>query len=112
MHELSIAMSIVDLAVQEAKSNGNSQLSALEIEVGELSGVDINGLDFSLGIILKSSRMNVDHKILTVSPLSRCNACKKDFQTVRKYVKCPFCGSGDTRLMQGNELRLKSIIVE
>ena len=44
MHELSIALSIVNLAVQEAKNNGNSKLSELEVEVGELAGVDINGL--------------------------------------------------------------------
>ncbi len=112
MHELSIALSIVNLAVQEAKNNGNSKLSELEVEVGELAGVDINGLDFSLGIILKSSRMNVDHKIHTISPLSRCNICKRDFKSTRKYTSCPFCGSKDTRLTKGNELRLKSIIVE
>lgn len=112
MHELSIALSIVNLAVQEAKNNGNSKLSELEIEVGELAGVDINGLDFSLGIILKSSRMDVSHKIHTISPLSHCNICKKDFKTLRKYTSCPFCGSENTRLTKGSELRLKSIVVE
>ena len=112
MHELSIALSIVNLAVQEAQNNGNSQLSELEIEVGELAGVDIEGIDFSLGIILKSSRMNVSHKIDTIAAISHCNICKKDFSVIRKYTSCPFCGSKDTYLKKGHELRLKSIVVE
>jgi hydrogenase nickel incorporation protein HypA/HybF len=39
MHELSIAMSILDGAEEEAENRGGGRLSAIYVKVGSLSGV-------------------------------------------------------------------------
>ena len=39
MHELSIAMSIVELAEEEIERRGNVQITAVHLNLGELSGV-------------------------------------------------------------------------
>jgi len=39
MHELSIAMSILDLAQEEADRNGGATVAAIHLKIGPLSGV-------------------------------------------------------------------------
>ncbi len=40
MHEFSLAMNVVELAEKEAKNHGVSKILEIEIEVGDLSGVE------------------------------------------------------------------------
>ena len=39
MHELSIAMSILDLAEEEALKHDGARVSAIHVKIGEMSGV-------------------------------------------------------------------------
>jgi hydrogenase nickel incorporation protein HypA/HybF len=40
MHELSIAMSIVDMAQEEAERHGGAQVQAVHLKLGRLTGVE------------------------------------------------------------------------
>lgn len=48
MHELSIARSIVELVEEQADNRGASVVEELELEIGHLSGVEIQTLEFAL----------------------------------------------------------------
>ena len=48
MHELSIAMSIVDIAADYAARDNAKCVTEIEIEVGTLAGVVIDALDFAM----------------------------------------------------------------
>ncbi len=48
MHEMSLAASIVDLAVAALNREGGSLVSEVEIEVGNLAGVMVDSLEFCL----------------------------------------------------------------
>jgi hydrogenase nickel incorporation protein HypA/HybF len=50
MHELSIAMSIVDLAIEEAARRGGVQVNAVHLKLGQLSGVVKDALLFSYDV--------------------------------------------------------------
>ena len=50
MHELSIALSIVDGAAEELHRRGLAHASAVYLRVGRLAGVDKEALLFSYGI--------------------------------------------------------------
>ena len=39
-----------------------------------------------------------------------CNACKKTYSTMKYGKTCPYCGSGETWLQQGNEMNIKQIV--
>ena len=39
-----------------------------------------------------------------------CNACKKTYSTLQYGKTCPYCGSGETWLQQGNEMNIKQIV--
>ena len=44
MHELSIALSIINLATKEAEKSNAARVSELELEIGEMAGVNIEAL--------------------------------------------------------------------
>ena len=41
-----------------------------------------------------------------------CNSCKSEYETVRYGKECPYCHSGETWLLQGNECVIKEIEAE
>jgi hydrogenase nickel incorporation protein HypA/HybF len=64
MHELSIALNIVDGVLEEAKRHGCTQVGAVHLRLGPLSGVDPNALLFAYpmaceGTILENSRLEI-----------------------------------------------------
>jgi hydrogenase nickel incorporation protein HypA/HybF len=50
MHELSIAVSIVEIAEEELVRRGGDRIRAIHIELGSLAGVARDALDFSFCI--------------------------------------------------------------
>lgn len=113
MHELSIAMSIMETVEKEALSNNAKAVSEIELDIGVLSGVDTDSLGFVLKNILKEGvfeKCNV--KINSISSTLFCNDCYQisEFQ-VRAY-ECPICKSDKIKIHSGNELKIKSFLIE
>ncbi len=44
MHELSIAMSMIEVAEEESASRGETSVAAIYVKIGALSGVDADAL--------------------------------------------------------------------
>ena len=55
MHELSIALSIINLAIKEAEKSNATRVSELELEIGEMAGVNIEALEFSMSIAMQNT---------------------------------------------------------
>lgn len=113
MHELSIALSILDLVALEAIKQKAREVKEIELEVGRLAGVDISALAFSMKAAQRYSPFEkAQVNIVEVEPLSRCKICGQEFALSRQFGVCPHCHSIETELLHGRELRLKSILVE
>jgi hydrogenase nickel incorporation protein HypA/HybF len=50
MHELSIALSIIDLAEEEMRRHGGDRVRSIRIDLGALAGVATEALQFSFGL--------------------------------------------------------------
>ncbi|MEX0680939.1 MAG: hydrogenase maturation nickel metallochaperone HypA [Balneolales bacterium] len=112
MHELSIAIRIVDIAVQEATDAGAQAVTDLDVEVGSLSGVVIEALDFAMqeavrNTILEHARVN----IIKIMARARCKQCHNEFETDDWFDLCPHCQSVDLEILQGRKLQVKSLKV-
>jgi hydrogenase nickel incorporation protein HypA/HybF len=113
MHELSIAMSIVDIAEEEAQKANIKKFSAIELEIGTLSGIVMEALDFAWPEAVKNSVLeNAERSISEIKAVAQCNDCGHKFEAQTLYDACPECGSYFTRLIQGKELRIKSLTVD
>ena len=113
MHVLSIALSILDLVALEGMKQEAHEVKEIELEVGHWAGVDISALSFSMRAAQRYSPFEKARvTIVEVPPVSHCKVCGCQFAPTHQFCGCPHCHSADTELLQGRELRLKSILVE
>lgn len=113
MHELSIAANIVDYAEDFAREHKASVVSRIEIEVGQLSGVITESLEFAMEEAVKGSVLEKARVVLTETPgRSRCNQCRTEFDNPDWYTPCPHCQSMDSEIIGGKELLIRSVVIE
>lgn len=110
MHELSIAQSIIDIIHQHVPAPDLAKVRSINVLVGAASGVVAESLAFSYtaivaGTPLASSTMEVEHVPYHIS----CRACGVESDQDDGLRICPMCGSSDTIIVSGTELRVKDI---
>jgi hydrogenase nickel incorporation protein HypA/HybF len=112
MHELSIAEHIVEIAVSHLQRDGATSVREIELEIGTLSGIEIDALTFALDVVTKNTPLHdANIRILRVEARSRCNACGNEFVMEDFFSPCPACGAFDNTVVQGEEMRVKSMLV-
>jgi hydrogenase nickel incorporation protein HypA/HybF len=112
MHELSIVMSIVQIATKEASRNGASIVDEIELDIGVLSGVEMDSFDFAW-------QQGVKHTVLqqAVRHVNRipgrgsCLDCATEFPMQQLYDACPACDSQLVNILSGRELSVKTLLV-
>jgi hydrogenase nickel incorporation protein HypA/HybF len=113
MHELSIVMSVVEAAMEVARENRAESISAIELEIGALSGVELDALAFAWPEGVKYSILAQANKTFTLIPgLASCSECNLSFPVDTLYDPCPMCGSYFVQVTRGRELKIKSITLE
>ena len=112
MHELSIAMSIVELAEEEAASRG-VQIEAVHLKLGALSGVVKEALLSCYemaceGTTVQGSRLLVED-IPVIIFCATCNT-QRNLSSVQQLT-CPECGTPSWEVLQGKELEVVALEV-
>jgi len=113
MHEMSIAQSILKLAQQEVMKAEAKIIKEIELEIGELAGIEYESLDFALNTMTRNTAFE-DTKILILKPKGKaqCTDCKHLFEIKSFVSNCPNCKSYNTIVISGKELRVKSLLIE
>ena len=111
MHELSIALSIIELAEEEAERRPDSRITAIHLKLGPLSGVVKDALLGSweiacAGTALEGSSMRIEEVPIMV----HCEACDTD-RTIASMspLCCPVCGKPTPHIVQGKELQVVAL---
>lgn len=113
MHELSIAQNIVDLVLESLPADGNKKVLAVNIKVGEVSGVIPESLEFCFNVIVKDTKLDgAKLKIEKISATAHCNQCKEYFRIEHLLFSCPICFSTDIEILSGNELAISEIVID
>ncbi len=113
MHELSIALSIVESAIEAATTNNATVISKVEVEIGTLAGVETEALLFAWDSAVQGTMaQGASLAITSVQALAQCNDCGKDFPVDNYFAECPHCGSFRYQIVKGRELRISSLIVD
>ncbi len=113
MHELSIALSIVDGALEEAARMGAAQVDAIHLRLGRLSGVDKDALLFSYGIACRETKLAESRLVIEdVEVVILCPACCGERRTISYPVLiCADCGCLAERVVHGEELEITGMEV-
>jgi hydrogenase nickel incorporation protein HypA/HybF len=110
MHELSIAMSIIEMAEEEAH-NRHLRIEAVYLKLGALSGV-VKGALVSCyemaceGTPLQGSRLIID-EVPVVIFCAQCDA-QSPLNSVQLFC-CPRCGTPSADIVQGKELEVVAL---
>ena len=113
MHELSLAMNIVDLAVSEAESAGGQKINEIELEIGNLAGVMVDSLAFCFEAVVKGTLADgAQLKIVETKGKGRCRNCDAVFQIDSFFAHCPQCQEYQVEVIQGKEMKILSITVD
>jgi hydrogenase nickel incorporation protein HypA/HybF len=110
MHEMSIALSIVEIAEKEAKKASVNEFAAIELEIGTLAGIEFSALEFVWEAAAKGSVLeNAKRNITKIQAIARCIHCKTEFPVKFVHDPCPECESFEKEIICGKELRVKSL---
>lgn len=110
MHELSIVLSIVDTAEAQARKYEATGVERIDLEIGTMAGIEPDALAFAWEAALPGTILaGAERHIHYIQARARCLDCGHEFNVQQLYEACPQCGEYFTELLQGQELKIKSI---
>lgn len=112
MHELSIALSILEQVEQQPSARCGG-VRAVQVKIGALAGVDVEALRFAwevarTGTPLAATELEVEQIPLRV----RCPRCGRTRLTEMQTIACPDCADIEQEILAGRELELTSLEVD
>lgn len=113
MHEMSIAQSILKIALAEAMKNGARKIKVVRIRAGELRGIVPDQLSFFFEFLTKETPAEGAALEVEKVPIKAgCKSCEHIFMVQDFEFLCPECGSKDVDVIEGLELAVKEIEIE
>ncbi|MEN8224229.1 MAG: hydrogenase maturation nickel metallochaperone HypA [Bacteroidota bacterium] len=110
MHELSIAMNIVEIVEEQLNGSEAVKVEELELDIGNSSGVIIEALRFALEEAIKSSILeNADIIINEIPSKCKCISCAHEFVPEDIITPCPKCGHLYSDVISGKEMKIRRI---
>ena len=96
MHEMSIAQSILDIALEEIAKQGCDRLDLIRVECGALAGVVPDSLQFCFEALVQGGPHAAARlELVTIPLLLRCSTCGQTFGGEGQealWQPCPACG--------------------
>jgi hydrogenase nickel incorporation protein HypA/HybF len=111
MHELSIALSLVELASAAAADADAGPVTAVYLRVGAMAGVVCEALEFSFEIAAADTPLAGARLVIEALPLIiHCAVCDHDVQPIGPAsFRCPQCNTPSANVVQGRELDLVAL---
>lgn len=111
MHELSIAISIVNVAVDEAERHGGGPVSAVHIRLGALSGVVKEALLSAYELARTDSQLAEAELVIEDVPiLVFCDVCGQATPACSlQSLTCSACGTPSAKVVGGRELEITAL---
>lgn len=114
MHELSIAVSMVEMASDEALRRGAVRVNALHLKIGPLSGVVKDALLFSYEVACQGTPLEGSQLIIEEVPVViYCSKCKAErtLESIQLFC-CPVCNELTSDVRTGRELDFVAMEIE
>jgi hydrogenase nickel incorporation protein HypA/HybF len=112
MHEQSIVESLLALALKNAEQNRAERIVAINLVVGDLSGVVEDAVNFYFNFLARDTiagGATINYRRVPVT--MRCRDCQRTFEPERLDLLCPDCGGRQLDIIAGRELYVESLEV-
>jgi hydrogenase nickel incorporation protein HypA/HybF len=110
MHELSIALSIVEFAGEEAARRG-AKINAVHLKLGALAGVVKSALQSSYEMACENTPLQGSQLIVQEVPVVvHCPSCRanRPLNSIQ-FFACAECGAPTSEVVQGKELEVVAL---
>jgi hydrogenase nickel incorporation protein HypA/HybF len=114
MHELSIAMSIVEMAEEEADQRGGARVNAVHLKLGALAGVVKDALLSSYELACEGTGLQGSRLVIEEIPVVvNCPQClaPRTLDSLQWFV-CPQCKGPVSEVIQGRELQVFALEIQ
>lgn len=110
MHELSIAVALVEQIEAVVAKEHATRASKVTIAVGSLSGVEAEALLGVFPLVAEGTAAGgAELDIQPVAAQVTCRGCGAVSKTENFFMSCAACGSREVELTAGRELNIQSI---
>jgi hydrogenase nickel incorporation protein HypA/HybF len=114
MHELSIAMSIIDMAQEEAERHGGAQVQAVHLKLGRLAGIVKEALLSSYQMACEATPLEGSQLLIEEIPVEvfcpKCNAPR--LVDSIQWFCCPECGTATPNVLRVKELEVVALEIK
>jgi hydrogenase nickel incorporation protein HypA/HybF len=114
MHELSIALSIVEMATEEVARQGGAQVNTVHLKLGALSGVVKEALLFSYQVACEGTPLAGSLLLIEEMPIViYCLTCQTERTLAStQHFFCPMCATPTAAVLQGRELEVTALEIQ
>lgn len=115
MHEVAIAMGMVDELLRIGRENKAKRITAVSLKIGKMSGIVTDSLKFAFDAVKLEhpELLTAEVTINEVPLIYECNDCDKSFDTDNFYFpECPACKSFNLTLISGEEQDIENVELE
>jgi hydrogenase nickel incorporation protein HypA/HybF len=114
MHEMGIAMEIVDIAKASIPADmQGARVQRVNLQVGRLSAIVPDSLLFCFDLVIKDTPLEgAELSIEEVPVVARCKDCQTQWTVTEPVFICNACQSGAIDMLSGRELDITSIEIE
>lgn len=111
MHELSIAMRLIEIALEHIEAHPAARVGRLHVRLGALSCLQTHALRSSFEMAAQGSLLEgAELEIERVPLLVYCDRCNMDVEPSSLHaLQCPQCGLASNSVRAGRELDLEWI---
>jgi hydrogenase nickel incorporation protein HypA/HybF len=108
MHEVSIAQSLLKIAIDNCKKENYKGIKEIKVKIGRASGIMPEALSFAFDAVKIGTIAEKASLIIDAIPVSGfCESCSSHFTAEEAFIlSCPRCGDFSIRVETGHELHI------
>ena len=113
MHEMSLTEGVLQILQDNAKSKGFERVKTVWLEIGALSGVEIEAMRFCFDAVMQGTLADgAKLEIIHTPGAAWCMPCGKSVTVSERFEPCPECGSFQLQITGGDQMQVKELEVE
>ncbi len=110
MHEMSIAMGLIQQVEAAAAAHDATAVETVEIEAGLLKQIVPEALQLAWEAVREGTvAEDAELTVIETAPAARCRECDCKFEPEIDNYLCPQCGRADVEITAGNDIVLTSL---
>lgn len=112
MHEMSLCESVLQILETEAARQQFTKVNAVWLEIGVMSGVEVDAMRFCFDVIVRHSLADGARlEIVEIPAQAWCLDCAQNVAIQQRYDACPHCGGYQLQVAGGEQMRIKELEV-